>query len=183
MKGSYRVVLQGYQRLRTFKPIFFMFVTFDQLPSTSRTWIFQANRKFDEREKRLINTKNTQFITQWTAHNQTLEASAMIEHDCFIILAVNEAHNQASGCSIDKMTHFIQSLESEFNISLLDRSLVGFIKEDKMRTIDFKLIKEKINEGEITPSTLVFDNTIDTLAKLKTDWLKPAQETWLQRYF
>ncbi len=85
-----------------------MLVPFKELPESSRVWIYQANRSLSEQELQEINTKLEDFITQWTAHGANLKASFEIRYKRFIILALDQELNAASGCSIDASVHFIQ---------------------------------------------------------------------------
>jgi len=66
-----------------------MYIPFDQMPDESRVWIYPSNRPFSESEIPLLKELIEQFLTQWTAHNQALEASYDLPYNRFIILAVN----------------------------------------------------------------------------------------------
>jgi len=51
-----------------------MYIPFDQMPDEARVWIYPSNRPFSESEIPLLKNLVEQFLTQWTAHNQALEA-------------------------------------------------------------------------------------------------------------
>ncbi|KOY84770.1 hypothetical protein AD998_00125 [bacterium 336/3] len=160
-----------------------MYTSFENMPSNSRIWIYQADREFTKSEQEQIIDELKSFLENWTAHQQTLKASGKIEYNRFIIIAVDETINLASGCSIDKQVHFIQNLENKLQIKLLDRSLIAFKVNDQIFTVQLPKISEAVKSGQITTDTWVFNNTITTLETLKTNWLQIASETWLQRYF
>ena len=103
-----------------------MILPFEKLPDDSKVWIYQSSRKFSDIEKNKINTRLKLFLNNWTAHGTELCSGFQIKYDRFIIIALDEKNNKASGCSIDASVHFIQELEKEFNIDLMDKMNVTF---------------------------------------------------------
>ena len=98
-----------------------MYVSFNELPQSARVWVYQANRTLTASEKEAISNYLTKATNQWAAHGAPLKSSFTITEDRFVIIAADEAFNAASGCSIDKSTHFIQSLEREYGVDMFDR--------------------------------------------------------------
>ena len=103
-----------------------MLVEFNTLPEDSRIWIYQANRSFSETELEAIKEKLNIFITNWTAHGSDLNAGFDIRYKRFIILAVDQDSQAATGCSIDASVHFIQQLEKEYGVDLMDKMNVSY---------------------------------------------------------
>ncbi|MEQ9303133.1 MAG: hypothetical protein RJQ14_04390, partial [Marinoscillum sp.] len=99
----------------------------NNMPDHSRVWIYQSTRPFSDSEKTLISAQLDEFTKQWAAHGQQLTATYSIELDQFIVLAVDESHHQASGCSIDSSVRVIQVIEQQTGLTLLDRSKVAFL--------------------------------------------------------
>ena len=83
-----------------------MLVDFDTLPEESRVWIYQANRSFSEKEISQLKEQLNIFIEAWTAHGKDLQAGYKIVYKRFIVLALNQNLNKATGCSIDASVHF-----------------------------------------------------------------------------
>ena len=83
-----------------------MLVSFDKLPLSSRVWIYSSNRKFVQKEIISLRKDLEDFLSNWTSHNQNLETSFELRYDRFIIIAVNQEINNASGCSIDNCFRF-----------------------------------------------------------------------------
>jgi tRNA U34 5-methylaminomethyl-2-thiouridine-forming methyltransferase MnmC len=160
-----------------------MYVSFNQMPPIARVWIYQANRDFTASEKALVQTQTETFLNTWTAHQQTLKASYSIFYNRFLVIALDEDYNQASGCSIDASVHFLQKLEQELGLSLLDRSEVAYWVDDALKTEKLPNLKQKIKEGSIQANTPIFVNTVNNLADLNQNWQKPALNTWLSKYF
>ena len=91
-----------------------MYVPFETLPEESKVWIYQSNRKFTDEEFAAIETDLKTFVENWAAHGTGLEASFELKYNRFIILAVNQENQIATGCSIDSSVQFIQSLEQKY---------------------------------------------------------------------
>ena len=127
-----------------------MYIPFENLPEESKIWIYQSSRKFSEEELADIEKDLIEFQTNWSAHGTSLEASFLIKYNRFIVIAVNQEVQPATGCSIDKSVEFIQNLEQKYSVDLLDKMNVAF-KQGEFVTyktlIDFKkLAKEKADQ-------------------------------------
>ncbi|MBC7523405.1 MAG: ABC transporter ATPase [Flavobacterium sp.] len=160
-----------------------MYIPFENLPEDSRIWIYQSNRKFSDDEVTSIHGDLVAFISDWSAHGASLEASFQIRYNRFIILAVNQNVQQVTGCSIDKSVEFIQNLENKFEVDLLDKMNVAF-KQGEFVTyktlIEFKkLAKEKA----VSENTIVFNNLVNTVEEFNDGWEIPASESWHSRFF
>jgi len=159
-----------------------MLIPFENLPDSSRVWIYQANRSFSDQELQEITTQSENFITQWTAHGANLKASFEIRYKRFIIFGLDQEVNMASGCSIDASVQFIQQLEMQYNVELLDKMNVSYKQGEFIaykNLIDFrKMAKEKA----VSPNTIVFNNLVNTKAEYLSDWEVPASESWHNRF-
>ncbi|MFY7957635.1 MAG: ABC transporter ATPase [Flavobacterium macrobrachii] len=160
-----------------------MFIPFDNLPEESRIWIYQSNRKFSDEEIAEIESDLKSFIENWAAHGTSLEASYLLKYNRFIILAVNQEVQQATGCSIDSSVVFIQGLEQKYKVDLLDKMNVTFKNGEHIAhksLIDFKrMAKEKA----VTANTIVFNNLVNTIEEFNENWEVPAGESWHSRFF
>lgn len=160
-----------------------MNVPFDSLGQKSKIWIYQSNRKFNDEEQNFIMENTGRFLEAWTAHGNNLQAGVKIFFDQFIILGVNEAVNEASGCSIDKSVNYIRDLERALKVNLLERSKVALRNGTEIQLVDFSEIKQMIGKGVITSTSEVFNNSIVSKGQMELEWLKPASHSWISRYF
>ncbi len=160
-----------------------MHVPFDTLPEESKIWIYQSNRKFSDDEMTEIETDLKQFIENWAAHGTSLTASYLLKYNRFIILAVNQEDQVATGCSIDASVAFVQSLEQKYDVDLLDKMNVTFKVGEHVAhktLIDFKkMAKDKAVTGE----TIVFNNLVNNISEFNESWETPAIESWHSRFF
>ncbi|MCZ8197527.1 MAG: ABC transporter ATPase [Flavobacterium sp.] len=160
-----------------------MYIPFETLPEESRIWIYQSNRKFSDTEIAEIEKDLVEFLTNWSAHGSSLEASYQIKYNRFIIIAINQEVHPATGCSIDSSVSFIQNLEKKYEVDLLDKMNVAF-KQGEFITyktlLDFKkLAKEKA----VSENTIVFNNLVNTIQEWNESWEVPAAESWHSRFF
>lgn len=160
-----------------------MFVPFNTLPKHSRIWIYQSNRKLSDVEVEEISEATISFLNDWSAHGQSLEASFIIKYNRFLIIAVNQEVQAATGCSIDASVKFIQDIENKYNIVLLDKMNVTYKQGEHIAhktLIDFKkMAKEKA----VTGNTIVFNNLVNTIEEWEDFWEVPASESWHSRFF
>jgi len=159
-----------------------MYVNFDLLPDTSRVWIYQADREFNELEIDQISNKLYTFVTNWKRHGDDLQASFKIEYNQFIVLSVNEMYNDVSGCSIDASVHIIKDLENEFGLDLLNKMNISFKDGININTVSLKDFKEYVKQNKITANTVVFNNMINSKADFKSLWEVEASKSWHAKF-
>lgn len=159
-----------------------MLVPFNELPDSSRVWIYQSNRSFTDLELQEITANLEDFITQWTAHGADLKASFEIKYKRFITLALDQQLNAATGCSIDSSVRFIQELEKKYDVDLLDKMNVSYKQGEFVAyktLIDFrKMAKEKA----VSKNTIVFNNLVTNKEEYLSGWEVPASESWHNRF-
>lgn len=159
-----------------------MLVSFDALPDNSRIWIYQANRKLAAEEVAQIQERTAHFLEQWTAHGADLEAGLDLRYDRFIVIGLNQANASASGCSIDASVHFIQSLERDLDIDLMDKMNVTFYNGPYIAHKSLADFKKMAKARSISGDTVVFNNLVNTKAEYKEHWEVPAKESWHSRF-
>jgi hypothetical protein len=160
-----------------------MLVAFNTLPDHSRIWIYQSSRKFSDEEVALLGERLKEFLTQWTAHGQLLEAGFEIKYNRFIIIGLNQDSASASGCSIDASVHFIQQLEKELQVDLLDKMNVTYYTGEFIAYKPLNEFKALAKAKSVSKNTIVFNNLINTKAEYLENWEVPAEESWHVRFF
>ncbi len=159
-----------------------MLTEFKNLPDNSRIWVYQANRKLSEQEVVEITEKTNEFLTKWTAHGAALEAALEIKYNRFIVIGLNQANASASGCSIDASVHFIQTLEKEYDIDLLDKMNVTFYSGEFIAYKPLDDFKKMAKDKSVSKNTVVFNNLVNTKAEYLENWEVPAKESWHSRF-
>ena len=160
-----------------------MFVPFESLPLESKIWIYQSNRKFSDQECAEIETDLQAFLQNWSAHGTALEASYQLKYNRFIIIAVNQEVQNATGCSIDASVQFIQNLEKKYDVDLLDKMNVTFKLGEHIAHKSLLDFKKMAKDKAVTEKTIVFNNLVNTIEDWNTNWEVPASESWHSRLF
>lgn len=159
-----------------------MLVPFETLPDSSRVWIYQSNRPFTEEELQEIKQKLENFLKQWTAHGSNLQASYDIKYRRFITIALDQQVHAATGCSIDASVSFIQQLEKEYNVDLLDKMNVTYKQGEHIAYKPLTDFRKMARDRAVSPNTIVFNNLVNNKAEYLSDWEVPASESWHNRF-
>ncbi|HEY5687505.1 MAG TPA: ABC transporter ATPase [Yeosuana sp.] len=159
-----------------------MLVDFNTLPDESRVWIYQANRTFTDQEIEAIQSRIIEFIQNWTAHGGDLESGYCIKYKRFIVLGLNQNLNHATGCSIDASVHFIQQLEKDFSVDLLDKMNVSYKQGEFIAYKTLTDFRKMAKEKAVSKNTIVFNNLVNNIAEFKENWEVPASESWHSRF-
>jgi len=160
-----------------------MTVSFDSLPDDARVWIYQANRTLSDDELSNIETNIHNFLESWTAHGQDLQAAYEIRYKRFIIIGLDQSGQHATGCSIDAQVHFIQALEKQLKIDLLDKMNVSYKTGEFIAYKPLADFKKMAKNRSVSAKTIVFNNLVDNKADYRDYWEVPATESWHARFF
>lgn len=160
-----------------------MYLPFEQLSDEARVWVYQANRLFEQQELAEVMGKAQTFLTDWASHGNPLQGSATILHNQFLIIAVEESFQGATGCAVDASIQFIRELEESMQLSMLDRTQVAFQQDGENIVVPLAQLPTRIRQGTINAEMLTFDNTITKKQDLATKWLIRAEDAWFGRYF
>lgn len=159
-----------------------MLVEFNTLPEESRVWIYQANRSFSEEELQEIESKLDVFIQNWAAHGSDLKAGYVVKYKRFIVLGLDQNSNAATGCSIDASVHFIQQLEKDYNVDLMDKMNVSYKQGEFIAYKTLVDFKKMVKDKAVSKNTIVFNNLVNNVAEFKENWEVPASESWHSRF-
>ena len=159
-----------------------MLVPFSDLPDHSRVWIYQSSRKFSDEEVSVIQEQMDLFLAQWTANGSDLEAGLEVRYNRFIIIGLNQDNASASGCSIDASVRFIQQLQTQFDVDLLDKMNVTFYSGDFIAHKSLLDFRKMAKNRSVSRDTIVFNNLVTTKEDYLEHWEVPAHESWHNRF-
>ena len=149
-----------------------MLADFHTLPEQARIWLYACEKALTQSQQDYILNVISEELKGWNAHKQPLTAGVTILENHFIVVALDENKNGASGCSIDTLQNTIQKIEKELTFSLMNRLNVFCKIENEILCIpSFKLA------SLVDKDTLFYDLTILTKSDLNT-YLKPISEGW-----
>ncbi|WP_129714616.1 ABC transporter ATPase [Pedobacter sp. SYP-B3415] len=144
----------------------------------SRVWVYQSNRRLSDDEARNIQHKLDDFTASWKAHERPLLARAEVRYNFFIILIVDEMQAPVTGCSIDTSVRMIKEIEQEYSIDLFDRFNIAYKHQDQVIVNTKEDFETLVNINQVSDSTIVFNNMVQTLEELETKWELPFSESW-----
>ncbi len=161
-----------------------MITEFAVLHPSSRVWVFQAEKELTNDQVKECEQYLIRFLDSWTSHNQQLMSFGAVYQQRFLVILVDQTQTSASGCSQDKLMHFVEELEKHFDISFLGRTQVAYrnTKDEKIRVMPLDNLKMAYQEGSVFDDTLVFDNLVDTKQKFENHWEKPLKDSWHKRF-
>jgi hypothetical protein len=149
-----------------------MLVDFNTTNDKSRIWIYAAEYKLTNEQEDHILKSISDHLQNWESHKVPLTAGVTILENHFIVIALDESKNGASGCSIDTLQNKVQEIEKELSVSLLNRLNVFCRIDNEIQCVpSFKL------ESIAKSNTLFYDLTIQKKSDLNY-YLKPISEGW-----
>ena len=155
--------------------------SYNELPDSTRVWVYQSNRPFDAAVLPALRTQIQTFVENWISHNNQLRAFGDVYHNRFIVLMVDESQAGASGCSIDKSVHFLQALGQHYQVDLFDRMQFSYLNEGTVYTVSKEEFNRLFAAGEIKDDTLVFDTLVSNKGDFDKNWTKPLADSWHKR--
>ena len=159
-------------------------VPFDTLPDDSRLWVFGVERTLEEAEQESFLSAVDLFLETWAAHGTLLRCGRDWRRDRFLLVAVDQASEPPSGCSIDAMVGVLKDQERRLRVRVLDNTPVWFLADGEVRRMSRPEFRRLAEEGAVNPDTVVFDNTVTRLKDARQGlWEGPAREHWHQRVF
>jgi hypothetical protein len=149
------------------------------LSDDARIWIFQSSRPLVGEARMQVSTTLITFLKDWAAHGKQLFAAFEIHHDQFIVIAVDEAVAQATGCSMDKLMRTIQQLDEELSLNCLDRMKVAYRDEKgAIAEVSVNAFTKMLEQGDASKDTYVFNNVLETLGEWRKKWEMPVASSW-----
>lgn len=153
------------------------------LNDEARIWIYQSDRILNEQEIERISRKLEKWQDEWNTHGKPLYSEAWIEDNLFLILAVDESRQPASGCSIDSSVHFIRQLGERLSVNFFERLNFAYIDgEGDIQLTTDKELKKLYSKGAIHDDTLFYDTTLNKKGDWKNHKLVPLRNSWHQRF-
>lgn len=152
------------------------------MPADARLWVYQSSRVLSDAEINSIEKAGQEFIENWAAHGVDLKASFDVLHSRFVIIAVDEKQAAASGCSIDKLVHFVKELGQQLNLDFFDRMHVAYRgKNNEILSCSLQEFEKLASQSIVNASTIVFNNMVTTKQAFDNEWEVPVKQSWQSR--
>ncbi len=141
--------------------------------SLIRVWIYRSIKKLSQEEENDIARLAGDFISQWAAHGKKLAADFDILYGHYLVFYVDQNWAQATGCSIDSSVALIRQIEEKYQLGLLDRMKIGFLKNDEVVFHDFSELSKLHEEGVIKDDDKVIDALVQNKKEFDESFLTP----------
>lgn len=147
----------------------------------SRVWIYQSSKEFTPQQANTFNELRNVFLQTWESHGSPVKGKMELLHNRFIVVMIDEADERSCGRSVDASIRFMKELEQELGLTLLDRMLVAYKKGEQIFSCSLSEFEALAKKGEVNKNTIVFNNTIHTIAEFEKEWEVPAEKSWHSR--
>jgi hypothetical protein len=144
-----------------------------------KVWVFVASRIISEQEQMEILEAGKSFMQGWNAHGAEVKGQLDILINQVIVVKADQSYTQNSGCSIDKLTHFIKGIEQKFDFELLNRMYVPFSENDEWQVAHVTQLKSKQLKKENTKVLNIMVNDTETF---NTQFLQSVENSWVANY-
>ena len=151
---------------------------FNELKGDGRVWIYASRRALNSTEVSEITEIFKDFCTNWSAHGSSLKSDFKIFNNQFLVLAVDEDFEAASGCSIDSSVEVFRRIENKYQLDLFNRLNLAFLIDNQIKIIQLAQLNTAHQQGLISADTVLVDNTISSLNELRNNWHKPLAKSW-----
>ena len=147
----------------------------------SRMWFYGLKEPMSPAQKSELSNIMGEFIGGWKAHGAQLAAAFRIVFDQFLIIAVDEGQQQATGCSIDKSVHLLQAFGDKHGVDFFNRMLVFVQSPDGFQSLSPSDLKLAIVNGTIHGASIVLNTQVSTLGS-SGDGTMELKDSWAAKY-
>ena len=147
----------------------------------SRLWFYGLQAPMSESQANELSVLMTEFVSEWKAHGSELAAAFRLISRQFLVIAVDENQQIATGCSIDKSVHLLQEFGNKHQLDFFNRLLVHLDEGNSFRTYSISQLKEAIAKGEVHALSNILNSTATTLKESGTGRIA-LKDSWASKY-
>ncbi len=153
---------------------------FDQLPGSSRLWIYALDRPLTDAESATLSDRVDAFIRNWNSHGRPVNAGYEFRHNQFVLIAGVIPGGNISGCGIDASVHALAVCGEQLGFGIASGLEIFFRGESgEIERSPRQAFRKLARAGAITGSTIVFDTSLTTLQDVFDGRFEgPAQASW-----
>lgn len=160
------------------------FDAFAQMPDDTRLWAYAFDREFTPDEVERLDEIMRAFLPGWVSHGTSVIGAYAVVENRFLLVA-GYCGDGIGGCSTDSSVRVVQEIASALQANAFDRSLVFFRNGGgKVVAVSRDDFQELVKQKHVSPDTLVFDTTVQSLGDLRANRFETAYEkSWHARAF
>jgi hypothetical protein len=150
-----------------------------KIADNHKVWVFVASRSISELEQKEILDAGKNFMQSWNAHGAEVKGDLDILINQVIVVKADQSYTQNSGCSIDKLTHFIKGIEQKFGLELLNRMYVPFSENDNWQVAHVTQLKSlNIDRGNSQIMNIMVSDSGD----FNHSFIQNMKSSWVSEY-
>ena len=134
---------------------------FQNLHPQSRIWLYISPEKIDNNTKKSISSLFKDFLEDWKSHGQPVNGQLKFIKENLLVVGADYFPNGMCGRAVDAQVRFINKINEEFNLDLLNRTNIAFLKEDSIVVHNFNNLDALIKKDSVNKST-IYCNTFST---------------------
>ena len=134
---------------------------FQHLHPQSKIWLYVSPDKIDDNTQNNISSLFKDFVEDWKSHGQSINGQLKFVKDNLLVLGADYFPNGMCGRAVDAQVRFVNQINEEFNLDLLNRSNIAFVKKDLIVVHNYNDLDALIKKESINKST-VYCNTFST---------------------
>lgn len=154
-------------------------VPFETLPDSSRVWVFGSDKPLDEAATTALLKGVDEHLADWKAHGAPLTVAREWRDGRFLVVAVDQSTEGASGCSIDGLFRVLQELERTIGANLVGGGRVFYRDPNGVQCVSRTQVAQVAASGGITKDSVVFDPAITDLGTFRSCFERRAKESWV----
>tara|TARA_Y100000385_G_scaffold137430_1_gene142833 strand:+ start:163 stop:636 length:474 start_codon:yes stop_codon:yes gene_type:complete len=134
---------------------------FQSLDPQSKIWFYISSEKIDGVTQNKISLLFKDFVDGWKSHGQSVNGQLKFIKDKLLIVGADYFPNGMCGRAVDAQVRFINQINEEFNLDLLNRTNIAFVKQNSIVVHNYNNLNTLIKEGSVKKST-IYCNTFST---------------------
>jgi hypothetical protein len=105
-------------------------------------------------------------------------AGAELYRSQWLLIAADEQHTQASGCSIDASVHVVRQLAERLGIDFFDRKRTAYIESDEVQVVPLHDFWAMRKAKLVHDDTQVFNSLAASLGAFRAQPFIPFADSW-----
>lgn len=151
---------------------------YKKYPENSKVWVYQSSRLLDEDDVNFLKVRIDDFVSNWESHGSLLKADFDVLNQLFVVFFVDEQSDRMCGSAQDRKVRLMKELEQELEVEFLNRMNLAYLKNNVATVFKMSDLGVMYEKGELTDTTIVFNNTITTKKEFDSVWKTPLKDSW-----
>ena len=131
---------------------------FQNLHPQSRIWLYISKEKINDITQNNISSLFKDFHKYWKSHGQPVNGQLKFIKENLLVVGADYFPNGMCGRAVDAQVRFINKVNEEFNLDLLNRTNIAFLKENSTVVHNYNNLDAIIKKGLVNKSTVYCNN-------------------------